>query len=730
MSAVFKYNNGKKPFKDGVPGGAQKQRLDEIGKNERKEKAAVRDFRANRWSGNEADQAEWVRQWKLFNAMTMLTTKSATGRTETVPALDVLMEKVPSPYSAAGAEPLPEDPPPTQAQWIRWEQLERSWKEQNREFLTWWAGNIGPDGYFSKTMTDSFWIDNVQKLPFLKDPIAVYKHFETRSKALGYLANGIQDEKLRERLRKSLLENQSASDYLTTWFRDWQEYQTISVRKANGEIERISAVDQPELFWTSIEKERGYQMLFYYLKEGTIQLHPSYQKELTRFMNEEDAELECYSQKIERMFQMFTQASVRADFHSKAATDKAKESKAPVGPPPVPKTAKPESGANQAKIPVKVQEVMESLDLANMNKRSRKHLKEGLIAALSTNNTNKPKSTSGSTTVSSGSSSRSSLTSSSTAKGTHNNQCGCNPSKGSVQNCANCLRWLLAQLDSADSSNFEDGASLTAAQARELVANAQKRKAAADAGTTSNKRKANFDVLRVVLRELSGTTMRATDGDMLKESVSAPPLGWYKLDSGADWCAATLDDIGTLISDIRAVDTDLYKAVTASDEELEMVCSGKLNERWPRVTLMNIASRLLSVHALTGAGLDVYFPAKRRNLPHGWYSVDSTTGLLQDVGTQDYYVRPQAQPISAILPTRIQFPVIPSNDFSRIYDNAVPHTSVHMRSLVTTAGGGIEGGHAVVDSLADMSSSSDNTWEDLPQDDSDSASDAGEEGSN
>jgi hypothetical protein len=446
-------------------------------------------------------------------------------------------------------------------------------------------------------------------------------------------------------------------------------------------------------------------------------------------MNEEDAEFECYSQKIERIFQMFTQASVRSDFNSKAATDKAKESKAPVAPTPAPNTAKPASGANTTNAQVKVQEVMESLDFDNMNRKKRKHIKEGLIAALSTTSNNKPKSISGSTTVSSGTSSASSLTSSSSAKGAHNNQCGCNPSKGSVQNCANCLRWMLAQLESADSSNFEDGASLTAAQARELVANARKRKAAADAGTTNNKRSANFDVVRVVLRELSGTTMRATDGDILKESASEPPLGWFKLDSGADWCVSTLDDIDTLVSDIRAVDTELYKAVTASGEELEMVCSGKLNERWPRVTLMNIASRLLSVHALTDAGLDVYFPAKRRNLPHGWYSVDSATGLLQDVGTKDYYVRPQAQPISAILPTRIQFPVFPNNDFSRIYDNAVPHTSVHVRSLVTTAGGGIEGGHAVVDSLTDMSSSSD-TWEDLTQDDSDSASDAGEEGSN
>ena len=59
----------------------------------------------------------------------MLSTKSATGRTDTVSALDVLMEKVPSPYSAVGAEPLPEDPIPTQSQWIRWEQIERNGKE-------------------------------------------------------------------------------------------------------------------------------------------------------------------------------------------------------------------------------------------------------------------------------------------------------------------------------------------------------------------------------------------------------------------------------------------------------------------------------------------------------------------------------------------------------------------------------------------------------------------------
>ena len=78
-------------------------------------------------------------------------------------------------------------------------------------------------------------------------------------------------------------------------------------------------------------------------------------------------------------------------------------------------------------------------------------------------------------------------------------------------------------------------------------------------------------------------------------------------------------------------------------------------------------------------------------------------------------------------PVTVQFPRYPNRDFSYIYDDTA---KIQLKSLVTTAGGGIEAGHAVVDSLDDLSSASD-PWEDLSyQYDSDSASAAEQESSN
>ena len=118
MSVAFKNTNGK--FKARLPGDTSNKRIDDIGNYERKEKAAVRDFKAHPWNGNEASQADYVvQQWKLFNGLVMLTKKSATGRTKSVSAVDMLtQEEVSSSFTAVGAEPLPYDSHPTQAQLI------------------------------------------------------------------------------------------------------------------------------------------------------------------------------------------------------------------------------------------------------------------------------------------------------------------------------------------------------------------------------------------------------------------------------------------------------------------------------------------------------------------------------------------------------------------------------------------------------------------------------------
>ena len=63
---IRRRTNGK--FKARLPGDTSNKRIDDIGNYERKEKAAVRDFKAHPWNGNEASQADYVvQQWKLFN---------------------------------------------------------------------------------------------------------------------------------------------------------------------------------------------------------------------------------------------------------------------------------------------------------------------------------------------------------------------------------------------------------------------------------------------------------------------------------------------------------------------------------------------------------------------------------------------------------------------------------------------------------------------------------------
>ena len=196
-------------------------------------------------------------------------------------------------------------------------------------------------------------------------------------------------------------------------------------------------------------------------------------------------------------------------------------------------------------------------------------------------------------------------------------------------------------------------------------------------------------------------TFRPTEGGAI---ITKGHDDAYKLDSGADVTVGPLAAVDSLVSDIQEVDSTRYKAESASGHELVMACSGRINNRWPRVTLMSTTSYLLAIRDLTRSGLDVIFPAEERALPHGWYASEASTGLLQDVGTKDYYVRPMEKPITAFVPVTVQFPRYPNRDFSYIYDDTA---KIQLKSLVTTAGGGIEAGHAVVDSLDDLSAASD-----------------------
>ena len=675
---------------------------------------AVRDFKLNKWNGNEMDQMEYVRQWLHFNSNLKLTILTDTGRNQIVSASDVLTGKVPSPFTEVGAEPLPENQEVTASMIALWNDKEKRTQDRNEKYLTWLAANTGPGGYFEQTMTSNYWIETVQKIPCLQDPVALYNYFERRANALGFLADSIEDRKWRDRLRQPMTLDQSSSDFLTSWMRNWQESLTINVVLFDGTIDHVSAITNPAEYWTLLDKEYAYRTLYFYLIEGYVAIPPRFRTELDRFEKEESAMLRCYSQKIMKLFQMFTQASVQQSREPKAA-DHPKNAGGPKASPAAPKPGAPRA----PKAKVQLHQIVD-------------HLTKGeskiMIEALTAKGKDNRSVASASTT--SGNTSTSSLTSTSSVNNKKHGACHCDPpTKGGALNCQACLQYLLSQCreTSSSSEHHQDGASLSNAQARDIVARARQRAeeaaGAAGANDNSRKRKSNFDVVTVSLREVTGT-FRPTEGGAI---ITKGHDDAYKLDSGADVTVGPLAAVDSLVSDIQEVDSTRYKAESASGHELVMACSGRINKRWPRVTLMSTTSYLLAIRDLTRSGLDVVFPAEERALPHGWYASEASTGLLQDVGTKDYYVRPMEKPISAFVPVTVQFPRYPNRDFSHIYDDTA---KIHMKSLVTTAGGGIEAGHAVVDSLDDLSSASD-PWEDLSyQYDSDSASAAEQESSN
>ncbi len=718
MTSTYKSdkNSGKGHFKPNYPGAKSHADGGEgpRGIKELSRKNAVKDFKVNKWNGNESDQMEYVRQWLHFNSNQKLTIRTATGRNQIVSGQDVLTGTVPSPFTEIGAEPLPNEPDITAAMIARWNEEEKRTQDRNDKYWAWWNGNIGPGGYFETTMTSPYWIETVQRLTCLQEPVAMFKYFETRSNALGFLAETIEDRKWRDRLRQPMTIDQSASDFLTSWMRSWQESLTINVVLHTGAIEHVSAMKNPDMYWTNLDKEFAYRQLYFYLQDGLIPIPPSYRTELNRFDKEETATLRCYSQKIAKLFQMFTQASVQQPTKEPKApaADTSKNAGGQKASP-----AAPNPGAQQPKAKVKLQELV-----GHMTNKESKIMIEALTAKGKDNKTV--------ASTNSGRTSASSLTSTSSANNQKQGVCHCDPpNRGGALNCQTCLQYLLSQCreTSSSSEHHRDGASLSNAQARDIVAKAQQRAeqaaGAAGAQDVSRKRKSNFDVVTVSLREVNGMFRPSKGGDI----TTAGRASSYKLDSGADWTIGPLEAVDSLVSDIQEVDSSRYKAESASGHELVMACSGRINERWPRVTLMSTNSYLLAIRDLTSRGIDVVFPAEQRALPHGWYASEASTGLLQDVGTKDYYVRPMARPISAVVPVTVQFPKYPVRDFSHLYNDTA---TVQLKSLVTTAGGGIEAGHAVVDTLDDLSSTTD-TWEDIEyQYDSDSASAAEEESSN
>ena len=111
---------------------------------------AVRDFKLNKWNGNEMDQMEYVRQWLHFNSNLKLTILTDTGRNQIVSASDVLTGKVPSPFTEVGAEPLPENQEVTASMIALWNDKEKRTQDRNEKYLTWLAANTGPGGYFEQ----------------------------------------------------------------------------------------------------------------------------------------------------------------------------------------------------------------------------------------------------------------------------------------------------------------------------------------------------------------------------------------------------------------------------------------------------------------------------------------------------------------------------------------------------------------------------------------------------
>ena len=110
----------------------------------------MRDFKLNKWNGNEMDQMEYVRQWLHFNSNLKLTILTDTGRNQIVSASDVLTGKVPSPFTEVGAEPLPENQEVTASMIALWNDKEKRTQDRNEKYLTWLAANTGPGGYFEQ----------------------------------------------------------------------------------------------------------------------------------------------------------------------------------------------------------------------------------------------------------------------------------------------------------------------------------------------------------------------------------------------------------------------------------------------------------------------------------------------------------------------------------------------------------------------------------------------------
>ena len=86
---------------------------------------------------------------------------------------------------------------------------------------------------------------------------------------------------------------------------------------------------------------------------------------------------------------------------------------------------------------------------------------------------------------------------------------------------------------------------------------------------------------------------------------------------------------------------------SCSGERLTILGEGTTLSRWPSTTaILELQDRVLSVKEFTGPAMDqdVFFPARSRGLPFGVVFADAKTGLVTDVGDQDYKVQPEHAP--------------------------------------------------------------------------------------